>query len=160
MGSYFYEKSKMYYKKYKKGQLVCKISAVIKDGDKYLVLVKQGKRACLIGGSVEDGETNEQAVAREVLEECGGKVVKMKFLKKYYYTVEWEFKGKKFPNNRVEDYYLCEIEKGELSAQGLEGEFTCETTLKWCDIKQLEQLNLNTDELQLVKQIEEQKITI
>ena len=57
MGSYFYEKSKMYYKKYKNGQLVCKISAVIKDGDKYLVLVKQGKRACLIGGSVEDGET-------------------------------------------------------------------------------------------------------
>ena len=74
--------------------------------------------------------------------------------------MEWEFEGKKFPNKRVEDYYLCEIEKGELSAQGLEGEFACETTLKWCDIKQLEQLNLNAEELQLVKQIEEQKITI
>ena len=34
MGDYFYEKSKMYYEKYKAKKLVKKVSAIIKDGNK------------------------------------------------------------------------------------------------------------------------------
>ena len=138
MGDYFYEKSKMYYEKYKAKKLVKKVGAIIKDGNKYLTLVREGKRAMFAGGSVEEGETTRQAVAREVFEECGAKVIKIKYLTKNYYSVDWEFEGTIFPNRRVSYTYLCEIEKGNLSALGVDGEFDKNTKLKWCTIKELE----------------------
>lgn len=160
MGEYFYEKSKMYYEKYKAKKLVKKVGAIIKDGNKYLTLVREGKRAMFAGGSVEEGETTRQAVAREVFEECGAKVIKIKYLTKNYYSVDWEFEGTIFPNRRVSYTYLCEIEKGNLSALGVDGEFDKNTKLKWCTIKELEKLRLWEPTLELVKKIEREKISI
>lgn len=151
MSDFYYQKAKMYYEKYKSGKLVKKVCSVIKDSDKYLVLIKDKKRAFLIGGSVEDGETTRQAIVREVLEECGGKVVKMQYLTKDYYSLDWEFEGITFPNKRVEYYYLCKIENDNLNVQGLEGEFDEKMSLKWCTIKELEDLQLNSFELELIK---------
>ena len=112
------------------------------------------------GGSVDDGETTRQAVVREVLEECGAKVTKLKYLHRDYYSVDWEFEGVTFPNKRVSYIYLCEVEKEDLSAKGLDGEFDNNITLKWCTLKELEELNLYKVDLELVKKIEEEYIEI
>lgn len=45
MSDYFYEKSKFYYEKYKAGKLTRKVGAIIKDGDKYLTLIKKWKQS-------------------------------------------------------------------------------------------------------------------
>lgn len=160
MGSYFYEKSKMYYEKYKAGKLVKKVGSIIKDGDKYLAIIREGKRAMFAGGSVDEGETTRQAIVREVFEETGAKVVKLKYLKKDYYSVDWEFEGVTFPNKRVEYTYLCKVEQGDYSAQGLEGEFDKSTTLKWCTLKELEELGMWGPTLELVKKVEKENIDI
>ena len=65
----------MYYQKFKEGKLTRKVGSIIKRGDKYLTIIREGKRAMFAGGSVEDGETSRQAIVREVLEETGAKVV-------------------------------------------------------------------------------------
>lgn len=160
MSDYFYEKSKFYYEKYKAGKLTRKVGAIIKDGDKYLTLIKDGKKAMFAGGSVDDGETTRQAVVREVLEETGANVIKLKYLHREYYSVEWEFEGVKFPNKRVSYTYLCEVEKGDLNAKGLEGEFDDNMSLKWCTSKELEELRLWGPTLELVKKIEKEYLFV
>lgn len=160
MGNYFYEKSKMYYEKYKAGKLVKKVGSIIKDGDKYLTIVREGKRAMFAGGSVDDGETTRDAIVREVFEECGAKVIKLKYLKKEYYSVDWEFEGIIFKNKRVSYTYLCEIEKEGLNIKGLDGEFSGNETLRWCTLKELEELRLWEPTLELVKKIERENITV
>ncbi len=161
MSSYFYEKSKMYYEKYKAGKLVKKVDSIIKQGNKYLALVKDGKKAMFAGGSVDEGETTKQAVVREILEECGVKITKLKYLKKIYYSVDWEFEGTIFPNKRVTYIYLCKIENGDASIKGLEGEFnTKNISLKWCTYQELQDLDLWKPTLDLVKKIEDENIDI
>ena len=160
MSDYFYEKSKMYYEKYKAGKLTKKVGSIIKDGDKYLTIVREGKRAMFAGGSVDEGETTRRAVVREVLEETGAKVTKLKYIAKDYYSVDWEFEGIKFPNKRVSYTYLCEIEKGSLKVQGLEGEFDKNTSLRWCTIEELAELGLWEPTLELVKKIEGEHIEL
>ena len=160
MSDYFYEKSKFYYEKYKAGKFTRKVGAIIKDGDKYLTLIKNGNKAMFSGGSVDDGETTRQAVVREVLEETGAKVTKLKYLARDYYSVDWEFEGITFPNKRVSYIYLCEVEKDNLNAKGLESEFDDNITLKWCTSQELEDLKLYKVDLALVKKIEKENIQI
>lgn len=160
MNDYFYEKSKFYYEKYKAGKLTKKVGSIIKDGDKYLTILRVGKRPMFAGGSVDEGETTRQAIIREVLEETGAKVTKLKYLTKRYYSVDWEFEGIKFPNKRVSYTYLCEVEKGNYEAQGLEGEFDKGTTLKWCTSKELEELGMWGKTLELVKKVEREGLEL
>ena len=160
MGSYFYEKSKMYYEKYKAKKLTKKVGSIVKCGNKYLTIIRDGKRAMFAGGSVDEGETTREAIVREVLEETGARVTKLKYLAREYYSVDWEFEGITFPNKRVEYTYLCEVEKGDYNAQGLEGEFDKNTTVKWCTIKELEELGLWGPTLELVKRIERENIEV
>ena len=160
MGDYFNDKAKMYYEKYKAGKLTKKVGSIIKRGNKYLTILREGKRAMFAGGSVDEGETTRQAIIREVYEECGAKVTKLKYIKRDYYSVEWEFEGVKFPNKRVSYTYLCEIEDGNLSVQGLEGEFDKNTALKWCTVEELEKLRLWEPTLELVRKIEREDIKV
>ncbi|MBE7082626.1 MAG: NUDIX hydrolase [Clostridiales bacterium] len=155
MSDYFYEKSKMYYENYKAGKLTKKVGSIIKNGDKYLTILRAGKRPMFAGGSVDEGETTRQAIVREVLEETGAKVTKLKYLARKYYTVDWEFEGVTFPNKRVVYTYLCEVEDGDFKAQGVDGEFDKSTSIKWCTLKELEELGLWEPTLELVKKVEE-----
>lgn len=160
MGDYFYEKSKMYYEKFKARKLTKKVGSIIKDENKYLTIIREGKKPCFAGGSVDENETTRQAIMREVLEETGAKVTKLKYLAKEYYSVDWEFEGIKFPNKRVEYTYLCEIEKDDLDIKGLDGEFDKNTTLKWCTSKELEELGLWAPTLELIRKIEREHIEV
>lgn len=158
MSDYFYQKSKMYYEKFKARKLTKKVGSIIKSGDKYLTIICEGKKPCFAGGSVDEGETTRQAIAREVLEETGAKVIKLKYLAREYYSVDWEFEGVKFPNKRVEYTYLCEIEKDDLNIKGLDGEFEKGTTLKWCTSNELDKLGLYKPTLELIRKIERENI--
>lgn len=160
MSDYYYEKSKMYYEKYLAKKLTKKVGSIIKSGNKYLTILSAGKRACFPGGSVEEGETTRQAIVREVKEETGAKVTKLKYLAREYYSVDWEFEGITFPNKRVEYTYLCEVEKGDYSAQGLEGEFDKDARVAWCTSKELEELGLWGPTLELVKKVEREHIEV
>ena len=160
MGDYFYQKSKMYYEKYKAGKLTKKVGSIVKKGNKYLTILRVGKRPMFAGGSVDEGETTRQAIVREVLEETGARVTKLKYLKRDYYSVDWEFEGIIFPNKRVEYTYLCEVEDGDYRVLGLEGEFDKDTSIKWCTSKELEELGMWEPTLELVKEIEKNELSI
>jgi 8-oxo-dGTP pyrophosphatase MutT (NUDIX family) len=136
------------------------VGSIIKDGDKYLAIIRPGKRAMFAGGSVEEGETTRQAIIREVLEETGAKVVRLKYLAREYYSVDWEFEGITFPNKRVDYTYLCKVEKGDYEALGLEGEFDEGTIVKWCTSKELEELGMWGPTLELVKKVEREHLEV
>ena len=125
MSDYFYEKSKKYYEKYKAKKLTKKVGSIVKDGNKYLTILRAGKRPMFAGGSVDEGETIKQAVVREALEEYGVNVEPVKYFGRSYYTVPMKIDGTDFKSNRVEYFYLCKVISDDKSAAfGLEGEFS------------------------------------
>lgn len=71
MSNYFQEKSKFYYDNYVKGKLTQKVSVIIRNEDKFLVLINKYGRAYNVGGSVEPGEKAKKAILREIKEETG-----------------------------------------------------------------------------------------
>ena len=159
MNNYFYEKSKFYYNMFLKKKTVQKVCAFIRYKNKFLVLVKDGK-AFNVGGSVDIGEKTKDAIVREVFEETGGIVVKSKYISKTYYSIEWEFEGKKFPNKRVEYFYLCELQNPNVNLSGIDGEFDKNIKLEWHTVADLKKLNLTSKELSLIEKIVSEKINL
>ena len=92
--------------------------AIIEFPDKKILLIKRGTPVfrgywALPGGKVEDGETVEEAVVREVKEETGLKVKIMRKIGEYHYS------GK---NNGIDyDYYptcfLVKVVEGTVKRQ-------------------------------------------
>lgn len=142
MNDYFQEKSKFYYTLFLEGKLTQKVSALIKDKDKFLVLINKNNRAYNVGGSVDVGERARQAILREIKEETGGNIKKIKYLTKIYYQVEWEYNGVKFPNKRVEYIYVAELKDNNVHIKGLKDEFSNEDRLEWHTTKELEDLKV------------------
>lgn len=88
------------------------ITAIIKDG-KILLAHNNGFRGnmySLIAGFVEPGETLEECVKREVMEEVGIKVKNIK----YFASQSWPF-----PNSLMVGF-TAEYESGEISVDGVE----------------------------------------
>lgn len=88
------------------------ITAIIKDG-KILLAHNNGFRGnmySLIAGFVEPGETLEECVKREIMEEVGIKVKNMK----YFASQSWPF-----PNSMMVGF-TAEYESGEISVDGVE----------------------------------------
>lgn len=142
MNDYFQEKSKFYYTLFLEGKLTQKVSALIRDKDKFLVLINKNNRAYNVGGSVDVGERARQAILREIKEETGGNIKKIKYLTKIYYQVEWEYNGVKFPNKRVEYIYVAELKDNNVHIKGLKDEFSNEDRLEWHTTKELEDLKV------------------
>lgn len=142
MNDYFQEKSKFYYTLFLEGKLTQKVSALIRDKDKFLVLINKNNRAYNVGGSVDVGEKARQAILREIKEETGGNIKKIKYLTKIYYQVEWEYNGVKFPNKRVEYIYVAELKDNNVHIKGLKDEFSNEDRLEWHTTKELEDLKV------------------
>lgn len=150
---YFNQKSKYYYDMFLQNKYVRKVSTILKCGNKFLVLVKNGEKAFLAGGSVEPNETTKDGAKRETKEEMGIDVDNLRYLTKVYYSVKWKYNNIEFDNKRIEFYYLSEIDNAKGKVQGLEGEFDNDVQLKLCTIKELEKLNLNKKELEIIKNI-------
>ena len=151
VSNYFLEKSKFYYENYVTGKLTQKVSAIIRNGDKFLMLINKQGRACDVGGSVEPGEKANQAIIREIKEETGAEVSKIKYFTKIYYQVEWEYNGIKFPNKRVEYIYVAELKNNNVQVKGLKDEFLNVKKLRWLTLKDLNNLKYNDKMFELLK---------
>lgn len=71
-----------------------RVSAIIISGDKILLIhrKKEGKEYWVFpGGGVEEGETNEQAVIREVKEETGLEATNVRLAGGVFYYCEVEY---------------------------------------------------------------------
>ena len=151
MSNYFLEKSKFYYNNFVNGKLTQKVSAIIRNGDKFLVLVNKNNRAYNAGGSVEPGEKARKAILREIKEETGAEVSKIKYMTKIYYQVEWEYNGVKFPNKRVEYIYVAELKDNDVYIKGLKDEFSNDDKLAWFTLQELMDLKQSQKSLELFK---------
>ena len=91
-------------------QFINVVAAVIRDDKNRFLIAK--RKACqsngglweFPGGKVEQGETEKEALVREIREELGVKILVLKFLKCTIY---------KYPNKTITLYsYYCEIVEG------------------------------------------------
>lgn len=128
--SYFEEKVKRLYKLHKQNKAIQKAYAVVEKDGKYICLTcDKGKyKYCIAGGSIEDGEKAEDAVAREILEELNINARVIKSLGSFEYFSSWEYKGKKFDiKNHAEIFLTTFVSYGDNTKLGLEGEFSQST---------------------------------
>jgi len=114
-----------------------RVTAIVIKDDKILLVHrrKMGKEYwVVVGGGAEEGETMDQALEREVMEETGLKPVGYKFL--------GESKGE-YDDDIV--FYSCELEDGELILGGPENERNTEDNwyhVEWFPIKNLNKISL------------------
>jgi len=97
-----------------------------KDGDEYWTFP---------GGGVEDGETWENTVTREVKEETGLEVL----------SYELAFMNKTYEGGNEHPFYLCKVKDGEAVLGGEEKEKNSESNfykLEWIDLSNLQNVNL------------------
>ncbi len=171
MSNEYLDKKAIYaYNLAKEKKFFKKARAVIIDKNNiYLIKVtnKNGDVSYLLpGGGVDDGETPKSAAEREAFEEYGVKVKNGKYIARQYYSCELSLNGEKFKSNRVEYFYLFELDKSIKSADnfGLEGEFERENTIyekitiplskiKSIDLKKFGKMNEKTysNFLQMIK---------
>ena len=125
--NYYLAKAKRAKELYDKGLPFVKVYAPVRDGNKFIVLEKQtekGKRYDIAGGGVDEGETLEEAIKRELKEELNAEVEIIKELgvyDKFYHP--WTLDGETFNVQyeiHVFDTKLKSKFKGDF---GLKGEF-------------------------------------
>lgn len=96
------------------------------------------------GGKVEDGETNQHALEREIVEELNTKIS----VKEHIVTVEYTYP--KF--QMFMDCYLCEIQSGNLEL--IEAE-----NAKWVDINTIDDLDWLPADKKIIPIIKEKYLT-
>ena len=113
-------------------------SAIIIKNNKMLLIhrKKNGEEYWVFpGGGIEEGETGESAVIREIKEETGLVCTKAKLA----FAIETYEGGNKHP------YYLCEVEDGELKLGGPEAERNSKDNWydpQWVELSLLSEINL------------------
>ena len=152
---YVNEKNKYAYKLSQEHKFFKKARAlVLCDGKLCVIKVthEDGKIYYLLpGGGVDPGETAPQAAIREAHEEFGVVVKNPKYVGRQYYHVGLTYGGTQFRSNRVEYYYVFNLDAGSKfdNTFGLEGEFAErgdnyeKVTLSYADVKRTppEQIN-------------------
>ena len=152
---YKLQKIKYSYNLEKKGRLFEKVRAVVVNDGKVLILFNPKTNAYTVpGGGVDEGETVEQAVKREALEESGYQVEPVKKIWSNFYEVPMEFEGKKFISHRVEYYYLCTSKnQNHENINGIEGEYECKIMQEWSDFEKLKNCGWKQEQIQALKKL-------
>lgn len=101
------------------------VVAIIRDGDKFLCIkraanILAGGQICFPGGGIEPGETEQEAVVREIYEEVG---LTIKPLRKVFESVT--------PWNVHVSWYTVELLSGEITPDPAE--------VEWCRWMTMEQ---------------------
>jgi NAD+ diphosphatase len=104
------------------------IAAVLK-GEQILIVHSDqyGKMASLIAGFVEAGETLEEAMQREIMEEVDIKVKNIR----YFSSQSWPYP------ERLMIGFIAEYDEGELASDGVEVSYA-----GWFDVQNLQLLEL------------------
>jgi len=124
---YYSKKAKAMYGLYLKGETCRKVYAAVRKGNKFVVIENSEGRNYkyqIAGGGVESGETNEEAIVREIIEELGiiSKVVKS--LGVTYYDSNWKYEDKEFIIKNEAEIFLVEfVSYVNNDKFGLDGEF-------------------------------------
>lgn len=150
---YKLQKIKYSYNLEKEGRLFEKARAVVVNDGKVLILFNPKTNAYTVpGGGVDEGETVEQAVKREALEESGYEVEPVKKIWSNFYEVPMEFEGKKFISHRVEYFYLCTLKnQNHENVNGIEGEYECKIMQEWSDFEKLKNCGWKPEQIQALK---------
>lgn len=124
---YVNKKAKRMYELYLNNLPCKKVYAAVLKGDKFVVLKNEKSKNYkyeIAGGGVEDGETGEQAIKREILEELNMNVNVVKLLGTDSYKATWHYEDKQFDVNYKVEIYLTEfVSYANNNKFGLEGEF-------------------------------------
>lgn len=125
---YYTQKAKHMYELYLKGESCRKVYAAVCKDNKYVVIknaeCKKFKYQ-LAGGGVECGETNRDAIKREIVEELNINSKIVKSLGVISYISNWKYEDKEFTiNNEVEVFLLEFVSYANNNQFGLDGEFT------------------------------------
>lgn len=128
---------------------VDRVRAIIIKNDQILTLKRIKKTETYYtfpGGGVEKGETNEEAIKRECLEELGVNIKVFKLLKSLTITNLYDLP------KHIQNFYVCEIIDGELgTGNGPEyqegSHYEGEHIIKWLNIKDLKNIDLRPIEM-------------
>ena len=127
MSDYYRQKALRAKELYDKGLPFVKVYAPVRVGDKFMVLAKntdQGIQYDIAGGGVDEGETLEQAIKRELMEELNVEVDIIKELGVYdklYKT--WRLDDKSFDIQYEIHVFDTKLKKKLKGNFGLDGEF-------------------------------------
>ncbi|MFP9129172.1 NUDIX domain-containing protein [Niallia sp. BSM11] len=115
--------------------------AIIIDNDKLLLTKNQDDEGYFYlfpGGGQEHGETLEQAVRRECLEEVGEQVEvgSLVFIREYI-GKNHEHASFDYDFHQVEHYFICNIENGQSEKTKLANPDTNQVGLEWLPIDKL-----------------------
>lgn len=126
--SYQEEKAKRMHDLYLSGKPCRKVYGAVRKGDEYVVIKNaEGKKYKyqLAGGSVEDDETNIDAIKREISEELNINSKVVKSLGVTSYKSDWKYQEKEFSIiNEAEVFLLEFVSFSNHTHFGLDGEFT------------------------------------
>ncbi len=135
--NYYVQKARRAKELYDKGLPFVKVYATVRDGDDFLVLEKEtenGHEYQLSGGGVDDGETLEEAVKRELKEELCVEVEIIKEIgvyDKFYRT--WQYNDEKFDIQYEIHVFDTKLKKKLHGKLGLPGEFDKEIKIAKID---------------------------
>ncbi len=122
------------------------VAAIIRKGDK-IFTTQRGYGEWkdwweFPGGKMEAGETPEEALKREILEELNTRIEVERFVQ----TVEWDY-----PDFHLTMHcYLCSVERGHLELKEHEA-------AKWLHINELESVNWLPADWELVRKLKAKK---
>ena len=125
---YYEQKAKRMYDLFLKNEPCKKAYGVVKKSNKYFVIENApGKKwkYQIAGGSVEQGESCEQAILREIAEELNINAKIVKKLGTISYQTNWKYLDKEFSiTNQAEIFLLDFVSFKSGDSFGVEGEFS------------------------------------
>ncbi|WP_455682361.1 (deoxy)nucleoside triphosphate pyrophosphohydrolase [Thomasclavelia sp.] len=123
------------------------VAAIIKKDNKVLIANrKNGEFAGMFefpGGKIEDGETSEQALIREIQEELETTIT----IEKYFMNVHYNY-----PNFILNmDCYLCTLKDNQINLNN-------HNTIKWITLDE-QNINWIPADIQIIKKLKEQGVS-
>ena len=120
------------------------VAAIIKDDLKYFCAQRKdygelAKKWEFPGGKIEIGETQEEALKREILEELNTKIK----VKEFIMTVKHEYTE----FNLIMHAYVCEVITGSL-------ELSEHLTSKWACLKEMKNMDFSAADIPIIKNLE------